>query len=229
MLSTLTSSLLALATHSISSSSVNSVMISFPTLPGLYAEDISDTAHYLALPLRGGNHGYPPRSTVAAYAGYNMGLCTSYTDKEQCRKEGLDLPVRSVLFVEYTSVALLLHATLMREASDLAEPDMDVSTHFFSLSETRDESVRGELVRDKVGELLRRRFKRFPGPPEPPKVITVLLVGGNDTVAVQEVIYSALKDEGLETDLHTLSNAAFVAARGAAELAWRALSLARNK
>jgi hypothetical protein len=110
VLSTMTSSLLALATHIVPSSSVDSVMISFPALPGLYAEDISDTAHYLALPLRGGNHVYPPRSTVVAYAGCDMGLCTSYTDEEQCRKEGLDLSVRSVLLVEYTSVALLLHA-----------------------------------------------------------------------------------------------------------------------
>jgi hypothetical protein len=117
----------------------------------------------------------------------------------------------------------------MREASDLADPDMDVSTHFFSLSETRDEAVRGELVRDKAVELLRRRFKRFPGPPEPPKVITVLLVGEDDMVAVQEVICSAVKDEGFEADLHALSNPGFVAARGAAELAWRALSLTRDK
>jgi hypothetical protein len=224
-LSKVISSLLTLAIPHIPTSSVESVLISYPALPGLYAEDVSDIAHYLSLPLRAGNHGYPPRSIASAYAGYGMGLCTSYTDEEECRREGLGLSVRSMLFMEYTSFALLLHATVMREANDLADPDVDTSTHFFSPSETADAVTRRNVVRENVQELLRRRFKRFLGPPEPPSTITVLLVGDVDTVAVHNAVYSAVEDEGFEVDMRESSDPGFVVSKGAAELAWRALSL----
>jgi hypothetical protein len=155
-----------------------------------------------------------------------MGLCSSYTSEEQCRKEGLDLPVRSTIFVEYTSVSLLLHATTMREAYDLGDRDADISTHFFSLSRAAaDEPVRRDIVREKVMELLRRCFKRSPGPPGPPESITVLLVGDTDMKAVRKVVYLAVKDEGFQVNMPEPSDPGFVTSRGAAELAFRALSL----
>jgi hypothetical protein len=117
----------------------------------------------------------------------------------QCRKESLDLPVRSTLFVEYTSVSLLLHGTTMREAYDLGDPDADTSTHFFSSSETADEPVRREIVREKVMELLRGCFKRSPGPPGPLESITVLLIENTDMEAVRKVVYSAVEDEGFSS------------------------------
>jgi hypothetical protein len=220
-ISKLTSSLLSLATPHIHPSLIDSVIISYPALPGLYAEDISDIGHYLALPLRAGNHQYPPRSIVSAYAGHGMGLCSSYTSKEQCRDEGMALPVRFTLFVEHTSVAILLHGTTMREAYDLGDPDADISTHCFSSSESADEKMRREIIREKVMELLRRFLKRSP----PPENITVLLVGDADMKAVREVVYSAVEDEGFKVDMLEPSDPGFVTARGAAELAWRALLL----
>jgi hypothetical protein len=150
-----------------------------------------------------------------------MGLCSSYTNEEQCRDEGLALPVRSTIFVECTSVAILLHGTTMREAYDLGDPDVDISTHFFSSTETANEPMGREIIREKVMELLRRFLKPSP----PPESITVLLVGDADMKAVREVVYSAVEDEGFKVNMLEPSNPGFVAARGAAELAWRALSL----
>jgi hypothetical protein len=222
-ISKLTSSLLSLATPHIRPSLIDSVIISYPALPGLYAEDISDVGHYLALPLRAGNHHYPPRSIVSAYAGYGMGLCSSYNNEEQCRDEGMALPVRSTLFVECTYVAILLHGTTMCEAYDLGDPDADISTHFFSSSETANEQIRTEITREKVMELVRRFLKHSP----PPENITVLLVGDADMEAVREVVYSAVEDEGFKVNMLEPSDPGFVTARGAAELAWRALLLAK--
>ncbi|KAF1847838.1 uncharacterized protein K460DRAFT_333246 [Cucurbitaria berberidis CBS 394.84] len=234
-LSTLTSSLISLAKSHASSSSIASVVISYPALPGLYAEDISDTALYCNLPLLYGNHRYPPRTIVSTYTGNRMGLCSSYTDEKQCRQEGLALPVRSVILVEYTSAAVLLHTMSMREANDLADPDTDLSIHYFSLgddqnSENVGRHTRRKSTREAVIELLRRRYKRLPEPPWPPKVITVLLIGSPrdiDIDGIYELVNGAVEEAGFEVEVFA-TNPRFVAARGAAELAWRALSLTKQ-
>jgi hypothetical protein len=226
-LSAITSSLISLAKKNTSPSlSVASVIITYPALPGLYAEDISDTALYLSLPILSGKHGYPPRTIASAYAGYGMGLCSSYLDEEKCRKEGLDLPVRSSILVDYSSTALFLHAQVIREAYDLGNPDTDLSVHFFSSQSDSalDNGMRRREIRDRVSELLFRAYKRFTGPLGPPEVISVLIVGETDMVGVSEAVYGAAVDEGFKVGMF-LSDAEFVAARGSAELAWRALSL----
>jgi hypothetical protein len=230
-LSTIVSRLTLIAKDSTSpSSSVASVVITYPALPGLYAEDISDTALYLSLPLLPGNHEYPPRTIAATYAGYGMGLCSSYLDGEKCRKEGLRLPGRPSILVDYSSAALFLHAQYMREAYDLGDPDTDMSVHFFPSGDhgVPDHVARRQDVRKSVSELLRRSYKRFPGPPGPPKVITVLFIADTDMAGVSKSVLAAVQDEGFEVDMF-FREARFVAARGAAELAWRALSLAQAK
>src|SRR5690242_9572916 len=74
ILSTVISSLLALVKDK-ATLSATPVVIAYPALPGLYAEDIFDTRLYVSLAPLPGKHTYPPRSLVATYAGYGMGLC----------------------------------------------------------------------------------------------------------------------------------------------------------
>lgn len=233
-LSTIISSLILLTkSHTSSSNAIASVVITYPALPGLYAEDISDAALYLSLPLLPGNHGYPPRTIVCAYAGHGMGLCSSYFDRKKCTEEGLNLPIRSTILVDYAAAALLLQTASIREAYDLADSYANTLTYLSSPRDNHnlddvDQYSKKQKVRKMVIDLLRTGYKRFPGPPGPPKMITVLLVGSIadiDMDGVGEIVKGAVEAEGFEVEMF-VSNTEFVAARGAAELAWRALSLA---
>ncbi|EDU43281.1 hypothetical protein A1F94_013325 [Pyrenophora tritici-repentis] len=202
---------------------VASVVISYPALPGLYAEDISDVGHYLSLPLLNGNHVYPPRSIVSAYAGYGMGLCKSYIDEAQCRKEGLTLPVRPTLFIEYTSTSLLLHLASMREAYDLADPETYTYPYFFRPGDPTDPDSEKRIrqLRVCIIMLLHRRYATT----EPPKLITVLLTGESATSAAAEAVDGAVKSAGFQIELFGPTYPEFTVARGASELAWRTFSL----
>ncbi|KAI0574734.1 hypothetical protein TUN199_10940 [Pyrenophora tritici-repentis] len=192
---------------------VASVVISYPALPGLYAEDISDVGHYLSLPLLNGNHVYPPRSIVSAYAGYGMGLCKSYIDEAQCRKEGLTLPVRPTLFIEYTSTSLLLHLASMREAYDLADPETYTYPYFFRPGDPTDPDSEKRIrqLRVCIIMLLHRRYATT----EPPKLITVLLTGESATSAAAEAVDGAVKSAGFQIELFGPTYPEFTVARGA--------------
>ncbi|KAF2734092.1 hypothetical protein EJ04DRAFT_577142 [Polyplosphaeria fusca] len=192
----------------------NSVIISYPALPGLYQEDIADSASYLNLLMPAGNHRYPPHEIVAAYAGHGMGLCKSFTNKDQCRKEGLELPVRPTLLAEGTETAVIFHVASMREAIDLASSDLDLSISS-GLG-----SPDAKFIPQHVAQLLRKRYDRLP---ERPKTITVILTG-TKWEGFQTAIKQGVEEAGFEAQILS-ANAEFVAARGAAELAWRARSL----
>jgi hypothetical protein len=219
VIATMIKQLLALA------NAPSTAIISYPALPGLRHEDVSDAASYLGVRIPEGNHRFPPREVAAAYAGHGMGLCESYDDEEKCRKEGLELPVRETLLVEYTEVALLLHASVMREAYDLGDSVSDTAISFdlgsSSESSTNDD---GTEIRDFIVPLLRKRYDHSP---RPPKEITVIMTGSPGSVnspGVQKGVKNALDELDLEAKILT-SEPDFIAARGAAELAWRALSL----
>ncbi|KAF2675939.1 hypothetical protein K458DRAFT_352532 [Lentithecium fluviatile CBS 122367] len=212
--------------------SIASVVISYPALPGVFAEDIIDTARYLSLPQLSGGHGYPPRTLISSYAGHGMGLCASYYNASRCREEGLDHPVRSTLLVDYTSSTILMHAESMREAYGTANSDIDVSTWFLSPTSERinsdaDELVRRKLLSEMVVELLNRKWERFRGPPEPLEDITVLLTGNPDDIDVDQArkrMEEAVDKAGFKAQMYH-SNPEFIASQGAAEMAWRALTL----
>jgi hypothetical protein len=125
-----------------------------------------------------------------------MGLCSSLRNKTKCWEEGDDLPVRSTILVEHTSTTLLLHAASMRETYDLGDPDTDMSTYF--LPKDNDETSEGSEQRRRrvdamVADMLRRVSKRFPGPPGPPKEMTVLLTGDTMLLSWMDCVKSSKK------------------------------------
>ncbi|KAF2200639.1 hypothetical protein GQ43DRAFT_481388 [Delitschia confertaspora ATCC 74209] len=197
-----------------------SAVISYPSAICLYQEDIVDAAEYLSLRALKGNHFYQPREMVAAYAGHGMGLCKSFKDKEKCTTEGLKLPERDVLLVEYTEVALLLHGGGMREAIDLATHDFDEAASFKLGSKAVCEKYGALKVQEFVLQFLRRRYRFL----EPPQKMTVIMTGSEESVQnseVQEAVKTAVEEMGSAADMLT-SLPEYIAARGAAELAWRA-------
>lgn len=96
-------------------------VISYPGIVALYDEDIVDAADYLGVFALKGLHFYQPREIVAAYAGHGMGLCDSYKDKdkdkEEYREEGLSMPARYTLLVEYTVGALCCRQRICEKRS----------------------------------------------------------------------------------------------------------------
>jgi hypothetical protein len=194
----------------------NPVVISYPALYGLAQEDIADAAAYLGLSILSGHHQYQPRSIVAAYAGHGLGLCGSYIDAETCRQEGLELPVREVLLVEHTEHALFLHAKVMREAYELASRDIAIFTDF-SLDHM-EVPGRAHKTGQAVRQFLQEKYKNVGLPDK----FTAMMTGSEIRKEITEAIQKTVKDLGCDVEILN-AEPEYIAARGAAELAWRSL------
>ncbi|KAK2813713.1 hypothetical protein FQN50_000111 [Emmonsiellopsis sp. PD_5] len=218
ILSDMLRSLLKLAPEQ--QNSLVSAVISYPSIVGLYDEDISDAAEFLGVRAMKGNHLYQPREIVAAYAGHSMGLCENYKNKDKCIDEGLQLPSRHTLLVEYTEDALLLQGDVLREAIDFADADIDADASFILGSNNSQSEGHAQRVKDFVLQFLRNRYLSE----GPPGLILLIMVGRPGSVGdetVQNAILDAIWQLGSKANIIT-SMPGYVAARGAAEFAWRA-------
>lgn len=197
------------------------IVVSYPALYGLYQEAISDAAIHLGvhlLPSSGPQFFYQPRNMVAAYAGHGLGLCKNYKDEKACGQEGSDMPVRDVLLVEYTEHALLLHASLMREAHDLASRDIAVSADF-TLGEHPES---GGAVATRIGQAVRQLLQSKYKYSGPPKNIVAIVTGSGAGEMVVEAVRESIRTFGAEPEVLETERE-YVAARGAAEMAWRSI------
>lgn len=193
----------------------NPVTISYPALYGLAQEDIADAAAYIGLSLSGA-HQYQPRSIVAAYAGHGLGLCESFRDAETCRQEGLKLPVREVLLVEHTKQAVFLHAKVMREAYELASRDIAVFVDF-NLDDI-EVPARAHKIAQAVRQFLQEKY----GNVGLPNKFTAIMTGSEISTEVTEAIEKAMKDLGCDVEILN-AEPEYIAARGAADFAWRSI------
>ena len=200
-----------------------SALVSFPALPGLYQEDISDAATYIGLRQIGTDtQATNPHEILAAYAGNGLGLCKSYEVCEKCREEGKHLPERHTLLVEYTETALLIHCSSIREAIELSWPHVKLKASF-GLGSAQSPDERD--LRDFVLQLLHQQYFK-PAPDGLPDSITVMVTGSPESIGdgkMRRATNVAIEALGTKADILD-SNPGFVAARGAADLAWRALS-----
>jgi hypothetical protein len=81
---------------------VSSAIVTFPNLVALYDEDIVDAMDYAGLtPLhtKFGGVGSQSHEASTAYAGYGLGLCSNYTDWNQCDEEEKQRPLQQVLTI----------------------------------------------------------------------------------------------------------------------------------
>jgi hypothetical protein len=210
ILSGLVKELLALAP-----SSLPYTIISYPSIIALYNEDIADTAEYLGLPKLQGYYNYHLREIVAAYAGHGMGLCRDFENKDQCKNESSQLPGRVTLLVEYTEQALLLQTTVLGEAIDLGDSDMLAATSF-ELGGNSQMAGHACRVAEFVDQFLRKWYQDLFTPEE----ILVIITGNLDD-SVRGAIQEVVKEIVAKVQLIS-SQSEYVAARGAAEIAWRA-------
>jgi hypothetical protein len=204
-------------------SRIETAVISYPGIVALYEDDIIDAMEFRGLRVIPGQHYHLPREIVAAYAGHGMGLCQSYTDKEKCTDEGLTMPIRWTLHIEYTTRALVLHFVILRSAVDYAEAEIDAAASFeFGSDYARARDHVGRIQR-LVHKVLWDRLRVRGLPPDP---ILVIMTGDRRSLRdriVQRATIAAVKELKCRcTIVATLPET--VAARGAAELAWRALA-----
>jgi hypothetical protein len=200
-----------------------SALVSFPALPGLYQEDIADAATYIGLRGLANGLAIHPHELVAAYAAHGYGLCKTYNPVKRCEPdEGHDFPAHDILLVEYTKTALLLHLEGLEKAVELSWPNpyLEIS---FDLGRSR---LPSELdIRDLILQFLYHHYNERlgHGPPDP---ITVILSGDAYSFSdgkVQRASRIVLEALHSSADIWA-ETPEYIAARGAAEMAWRALS-----
>jgi hypothetical protein len=200
-----------------------SALISFPSLPGLYQEDIADAATYVGLRGLANGLAVHPHELVAAYAGHGYGLCKSYNPVNRCKPDdGQKSTAHNLLLVEYTKTALLLHLEGLEKAVELSWPNPYLQLSFdLGSSRSPNEFDIRDLVLQFLYHHYNERLKH--GPPNP---ITVILSGDAYSFSdgkVQRATKTVLEAIRSRADIWA-ENPEYVAARGAAEMVWRALN-----
>jgi hypothetical protein len=197
------------------------VLASFPALLGLCQEDILDTIFFVGL--RGIRNGYQYHSheLTAAYAGHGFGLDRAGVPLYSNDLTNNNFSVRPMLLVEYTRAALLLHHDWMNKALEVPAPSIALTTAY-ELGSNREPSEM-EIIEFILRYLIRLHMIGHGG--EVPKRITVIVTGSPESGAdgkVQQVTRTAV--EALHSEIESLDeNPDYIAARGIAELAWRAV------
>ncbi|KAI1324200.1 hypothetical protein F5Y16DRAFT_402607 [Xylariaceae sp. FL0255] len=103
--------------------------ISIPHLIALYDEDIIDAFKYISLmyleffPYADAWY-YTLPATLAAYAGYGLGLCPNITDFDACREMEWQIPKRFVLSISYTHTGLVTSQARLGDAWSIHESPM---------------------------------------------------------------------------------------------------------
>jgi len=203
-----------------------SALISFPALPGLYQEDIVDAASYVGLANLGSSlEASHPHEDVAAYAGNGLGLCKDYHDEEKCREEGRNLTSRHTLLVEHTESALLLHHNILRQSIETSYLDLDLATSFDLGSGGEPDELD---IQDFVLSFLYHQY--YYPTPHLPDSITVMMTGSPESLndgKARRVTKRVIEALGAKAEM-LKENPSFKAARGAAELAWRAVKFSEG-
>ncbi|KAL8824993.1 MAG: hypothetical protein Q9170_007975 [Blastenia crenularia] len=126
---------LAILGRSTTGTRIDYALVSFPSLPGLYEEDILDALYFYgvlpetgwlsAVPPNAYNH---PHTALAGFAGCGHGLCRNYTDIEACEAEEAQMPDQVIYTVEFTNTSLQAHWSHMSVARLAYEPYDAAST-----------------------------------------------------------------------------------------------------
>ena len=198
----------------------DAITLSYPGLRALYHEEILDTAKYLGLHLLALPSYDQPHELVAAYVGHGMGLCPSYSNVTKCREENYAMQAGHVMVAEYTDSALVLSGDYISSATDIEHMSQYSYVSFELGTRHRgDEDHLPELVHF-VSESL-TDFVRYPDQKEIKVIFTGTMTEGDNT-DLQAMFDQASMAASVVLELFT-SMPEFVAARGAAELSWRAL------
>ena len=198
---------------------IDAALISYPALPGLYDEAIGDAADYARINALTGYFLHQPRHTFAAYAGHGMGLCSHGGSYDECRDELLALPARDVLLVDCTSTAVLLHVQRIRAALDTADPDVTATADFVNNANNPGSPYEPHRLTASIKNLLGEYYRFRDRPTE----MTVIISGDmGDRPHLQDLVAETVRRFRPEPRVFG-DQALSIGARGAAQLAWRAV------
>lgn len=135
------------------------------------------------------------------------------------------MPVTATLLVDYTRISLALHTDRLREAYDLAHQSLLAAVYFDLGSDQQNIPLYNDRVRNEVLSLLRHQYRYS----EPPRMIRVIMIGESAGDTAAQTLIKATVEEVVPTVELLTSHHEYIAARGAAELAWRAMKLEQGK
>ena len=190
-------------------------------LVALYPEDLQDAFEYVGLRYLT----FPVRydvsyETSAAYAGYGLGLCSDYTERNACYQEQVGMPSEVVMAVLYTRTVLTVSLSVMKSAYYLYEPLdrhlLDFSLGYDARTLSADEQDYWDAVGSKLEEILvdNPYFKR------PAKIL--LMGDGVRDENFQNTLQKAMDNHMARLPEILSEDSEGVAAKGAAEFAKRA-------
>ncbi|KAF2419585.1 hypothetical protein EJ08DRAFT_654057 [Tothia fuscella] len=199
---------------------VGEVVVTVPHLLALYQDDIEDACEYAGLEYVHLPHYYDPLvwETMAAFAGYGLGLCNHYKKLERCWEEEKNMTTWNLLTVHYSQHALTTALTPQHSAyGGLFEPPYRHAENFsLGLSakdDFRDPEAYWKAVRRELREVVEFAHMGFDEPD------LVVLTG--DSIDTEEFMVS-LKDAVLSRNPTVHSNdGLFAVAKGAAEMLMR--------
>ena len=157
--------------------------------------------------------------TSAAYAGYDYGLCSDYTNRIACLQEQRDMPSDVVMAILYTRSVLTVSLSIAKSAYYLYEPVNRRLLDFSLGHDAQSLRVADTDYWDAVGSRLEQILTQNPNYERPTKV---LLMG--DCVRdedFQRSLKKALSNQMTKLPEILVKDAEGVAAKGAAELAKR--------
>jgi hypothetical protein len=200
---------------------ITSATLAVAHLVAFYQDDAADICEFAGIRCIQTKDQFRPLfwETAAAYIGYGFGLCEHYKNKTACRRERLKLPDLSVPSVHYSEAALTVSLARLQWATLLWEPDNCHREHFDLGTRAIPAHKSAEEYWRKADEAVLELPRHWPGPD------MVILTG--DQVQTGQFVKS-LNDTLREFLNHVpplfVDGPATVAAKGAAELHWRAIT-----
>ena len=203
-----------------SGSPIESAGVATLNLVALYHEDLQDAfkyvgLRYLAFPVR-----YDVLyETSAAYAGYDYGLCSDYTNRTACKQEQGDMPSEVVMAILYTRTVLTVSLSVTKSAYYLYEPSNRHLLDFSLGYGARSLEVADKEYWDAVGSKLEQILVENPYYKRPAKVL--LMGDGVRDETFQRVLKTALSGQMAGMPEILSGDSEWAAAKGAAEFAKR--------
>lgn len=199
---------------------VDSAGLTTLNLIALYHEDLQDAFEYIGLRYLVFPVGYDILyETSAAYAGYDHGLCSDYTDRAACKHEQEEVPSEIVMAILYTRTLLSVSLSITKSAYYLFEPRHRYLLDFSLGYDARSPQTTNADYWESVGSMLERILIENPNYQRPTKVLLMGDSVGDETF--QLVLEKVLSSQMTKMPEILCKDPESVAAKGAAELAKR--------
>jgi hypothetical protein len=190
------------------------IAISFPGIYGLRQQHIIDAVSYIGVETISSPTLHHVQYIMAAYTAHSRGLRGNDRNKETCEEEDLSMQSNTKLLVEYTGDALLLQASMTREASSPVSHDAKILAQYELGSHYTPGREGAAMVAWTILSFLRERHEHL-GPFG--KIFTIM-TGRCLRSGIIEAVKETLSYVSDEVEV-LVPRTEYFAARGAAQLA----------